>query len=113
MADGELNFPVVMDTPEIGFTVQAASVIPTATDSTLTVSGMAADAKATGDAIAAVDDKIGTVPGSYEDMGQAVEGYHTTDSARMDTNEALQTTLLADCGLIVENGHLCYEDEEE
>ena len=113
MADGNLDFPVVMDTPEIGFNIQAAEVIPTATDSTLTVSGMAADARAAGLAIAAVDNKVGTVPEGYDEMGQAVEEYHTTDSARIVENEALRTTLLADCGLIIDGGHLCYEDEEE
>ena len=39
---------------EIGFTVDDASVIPTPIDPTLSIEGEAADAKATGDAIAGV-----------------------------------------------------------
>ena len=56
----------------VGFTVRSASVIPMPIDPSLTNEGEAADAKATGEAIAAVldrekvNDKTTTVSGNYK-----------------------------------------------
>lgn len=67
MADNE-NIPV------IDFTVSPGSTQGAPVDPTLSIEGMAADAKATGDAIAAVDDRIGgDLPSGYSDVADAIE----------------------------------------
>lgn len=51
MADIENDIPCI---PEISFTLEVMDTVQAPVDSTLTIQGQAADAKATGDAIAAV-----------------------------------------------------------
>ena len=53
-----VHFTIQRNTPTVGFHVSRASVIPTPIDPTLTIQGEAADAKATGDAIAGVTDSL-------------------------------------------------------
>lgn len=66
--------------PEVTFTVEASSVVQSPIDDTLSISGMAADAKATGDAIDeakaelqeeidAVDEDVAAVPGTLFPVG--------------------------------------------
>lgn len=45
------NTPASDGIPEVTFTIEAANVVQTPVDNTLSIEGMAADAKATGDAI--------------------------------------------------------------
>lgn len=44
--------------PEVNFEIEVSEVVQAPIDDTLTISGMAADAKATGDAIAAAKDEL-------------------------------------------------------
>lgn len=63
------------NTPEIEFPeVQVMSVVQAPIDDTLTISGMAADAKATGDAIAAVEETLQESIGTVADNLAAVRG---------------------------------------
>ena len=59
---------------QLNYGVQAAAVITTPIDDTLTTSGVAADAKATGDAIKEVSDYVGagTIPGGATSLVQAI-----------------------------------------
>lgn len=78
----ETNNPISIDDgiPEVSFNVEVAQVIQTPVDDTLSIAGMAADAKATGDAINAakaelqeeidaVDTDIDAVPGTIFPVG--------------------------------------------
>lgn len=78
----ETNNPISIDDgiPEVSFNVEVAQVIQTPVDDTLSIAGMSADAKATGDAINAakaelqeeidaVDTDIDAVPGTIFPVG--------------------------------------------
>lgn len=53
-----VSFEIERSSPTVGFSASRAAVIPTPIDPTLTIQGEAADAKATGDAIAGVTDSL-------------------------------------------------------
>lgn len=78
----EINTPESIDEgiPEVNFTLSVAETIQAPVDDTLTISGAAADAKATGDAIAeaksdlqeeidALDDDMDALPGTFFPVG--------------------------------------------
>jgi hypothetical protein len=78
----EINTQTSIDDgiPEVNFSLEVANVVQTPVDDTLTIEGMAADAKATGDAIAAakaelqeeidaVDGDVDSVPGNLFPVG--------------------------------------------
>lgn len=78
----EVNTPNSIDDgiPEVNFTLEVSNTVQTPVDDTLTIEGMAADAKATGDAIAAakadlqeeidaLDTGVDSVPGRLFPVG--------------------------------------------
>ena len=82
MSEINNNTPASIDDgiPEVSFDVEVAQVIQTPVDTTLTIAGMAADAKATGDAINAakaelqeeidaIDTGVDSVPGKLFPVG--------------------------------------------
>lgn len=73
----EVNTPTSIDDgiPEVSFMLQVSSVQQAPIDPTLTVSGMAADAKATGDAIAAAKSELEE---EIEDISINVSGVANT-----------------------------------
>ena len=73
----EVNTPSSIDDgiPEVSFTLQVSNVQQAPIDDTLTISGMAADAKATGDAIAAAKAELEE---EIEDISINVSGVANT-----------------------------------
>lgn len=82
MSENTPNTPNSIDDgiPEVNFTLEVANVVQAPIDPTLTIEGMAADAKATGDAIAtakselqeeidALDTGVDSVPGRLFPVG--------------------------------------------
>lgn len=57
--------------PEVSFTLEMAGVVQSPVDDTLSIEGMAADAKATGDAIA---DAVSTLSGTIGDTKTELQG---------------------------------------
>lgn len=94
MSEVNNNTPSSIDDgiPEVEFQVQVSQMVQTPIDDTLTISGMAADAKATGDAINdakaelqeeidALDTGVDSVPGRIFPVG----AIHVTTSATAPT----------------------------
>lgn len=73
----EVNTPASIDDgiPEVSFTLQVSNVQQAPIDDTLSISGMAADAKATGDAIAAAKSELEE---EIEDISINVSGVANT-----------------------------------
>ena len=70
--------------PEVNFTLQVAETIQTPVDDTLSISGMAADAKATGDAIAAAKSEL------EDDIDSAESDLHDEiETAKSDLQEEI------------------------
>ena len=79
MANGEINLPLDMpeDTPEINVTVEAGDTAQAPLDETLTVHGMAADAKAVGTRMGAAETNITALQAS--DAGKVAKPATTPD----------------------------------
>ena len=77
--------------PEVTFTMEVNDVVQAPIDDTLTISGEAADAKATGDAIAALktelEEEIDTVDDKLPDLKTELEG--EIDDAKGDLQDAI------------------------
>ena len=90
----ELNNTPADGIPEVTFEVQVSNVVQTPVDDTLSIAGMAADAKATGEAIDAakaelqeeidaIDTGVDSVPGKLFPVGSI---YVTTSATAPTTN---------------------------
>jgi len=72
MADTEGSIVDTGGIPEVEMTVEVSGMTQTPVDATLSIEGMAADAKATGDAIAGVASDVSDLATSVEDISGAI-----------------------------------------